>query len=128
MVQELSNMLTFKKTDSTPEIELTESKLVIEGVSIDTPHNVFDQILSTLKERINNVPVSFDVNLYLEYFNTSTANYLIQILQVVELFYIKTKATNVVWNYQSGDMDMLEVGKDLASIVTELPIKLLEVK
>jgi hypothetical protein len=61
-----------------------------------------------------------EVNIRLEYFNTSSSKCLMDLLRRVE----KSAVTaSVNWYYESEDEDMLEAGEDYDAII-ELPFRL----
>ena len=51
----------------------------------------------------------------LEYFNTSTSKYLLQIMQQLETLFDKGVNVTIVWYY--SDEDMQELGNDYQQIV-----------
>ena len=107
-----------------PENHLFE----IEGSS--RPENVRDfyyPIIGTLKEffeetleqnkveEYNKIPFKF--NFKLEYFNSSSAKFIADILVMVEKYHDKGFNLKIYWYFDDGDDDMKEVGEDFSEMV-----------
>lgn len=57
-------------------------------------------------------PVEF--NFDLEYFNSSSAKYILDFCKQIATIPSKGKNVSIKWHYEAEDMDMLEVGKELS--------------
>jgi len=57
-------------------------------------------------------PVVFNFNL--EYFNSSSAKYILDFCKQIATVRLKGKDMTVKWNYEADDMDMLEVGREMS--------------
>ncbi len=57
-------------------------------------------------------PVEF--NFDLEYFNSSSAKYILDFCKQIATIPSKGKDVSIKWHYEAEDMDMLEVGKELS--------------
>ncbi len=101
---------TIEATDSTPEIIIDKEnqKISIKGKIIpENPIKYFAEISPIIMEFYNecdNIKLEFE----LEYFNTSSAKYLFDLLKKFE---DKSKV-EVIWIYENDDEDILEAGQD----------------
>ncbi len=57
-------------------------------------------------------PLEFNINL--EYFNSSSAKYILDFCKQIAAIPSKGKNVRIKWHYEAEDMDMLEVGKELS--------------
>jgi hypothetical protein len=92
-----------------PNIEFYPSgKMLIEGRSM--PENVFALFnpLLIFATEIATEKVDLDINL--EYFNTSTSKKILELLQTLDENE-KIKELNVSWHYESDDEDSYEMGE-----------------
>lgn len=92
-----------------PRVEFnTNGKLLLEGRSM--PEDVF-KLFSPLVEfasEINVDTVDFDINL--EYFNTSTSKKILELLRALDNN-TQILKLNVIWHYEAGDEDSLEMAE-----------------
>lgn len=75
----------------------------------------YEPIIKWIDGYIKNPAEKTEFHMELEYFNTSTSKYLLQILQQFELLLDKGSDVSVVW--YSADEDMEELGNDYQQIV-----------
>ncbi|HRN41549.1 MAG TPA: DUF1987 domain-containing protein [Vicingus sp.] len=119
------------KTDNTPLIKLDNTKHVLEFEGDSRPENVqkfflpimewldnYDKYIYYLKDVNENQLFDINCNFKLEYFNSSSAKYIMDIL----IFLGKISKThqvklNVNWYYDSIDEDMLDAGKEFEKVV-----------
>ncbi len=67
------------------------------------------------------------VDVYLEYFNTSSAKLILDIFKEVEHIHSSGKSKVVIrWKHDKGDLDIMEAGKDY-SIIVAVPFEVVEV-
>ncbi len=104
-------------TKKTPEITIVKESafVIIKGRLIpEDPESIFNKISE-------NIDLVFDQNgkltldLELEYFNTSSARYLYDLLMVLK----QKGSCNIIWRYEEDDEDIFESGKELQEM-TEL--------
>jgi hypothetical protein len=118
--------LIIEKTESTPLIILDPVEKIYEISGQSRPSDVrefYDQIISWLNDFIIYLkdtneykdPVVFTFNL--DYFNSSSSKLIVDICKI--LAGMKTRGYNVTvkWHYEEGDVDMLDVGKEISQIV-----------
>lgn len=107
--------LEIEETKYSPHILLDqkENSFFITGRSI--PNNASEfyepvlQWLKTYRESPNDTTL---FEMHLEYFNTSTHKYLVEILKEISLIDAKK---SIKWIYEEDDDDLLEIGNRLQS-------------
>ncbi len=101
--------LFIEGTDSLPSVGLkTNGKLKIEGRALpENAHQFFQPVIAWAKE-FSHDNIQIDINL--EYFNTSVSKQLLDFLKVVEDNPANKKIT-IVWHYEEGDDEMQESGE-----------------
>ena len=106
-------------TKKTPGVSLDPAgKIALDGRSIpEDASKFFQDILNWVIDYCNNPKESTTVDVELEYFNSGSAKYVMQILR--ELSELRTKGKDLVvnWYYEEGDDDILERGEYYASIL-----------
>jgi hypothetical protein len=123
--------LIFEKTASSPKVVLDPEKNIFEISGESRPANVGafygeilrwvdDYSLHLLKSQDITDPVVF--NFDLEYFNSSSAKYILDFCKQVALVRSKGKNIEVKWKYEQDDIDMLEAGKEMSRI-SKLPFE-----
>ena len=125
------NALKLKSTEFTPEVLLDpkNNKFEISGESRPEDTGEFyktilkwlDQYFSLrywkddqVKGNISDMIFEFKF----EYFNSTSAKYIMDILLKLEKFIIEKKKVKVYWYYEKNDIDMLESGERFASMVS----------
>ncbi len=68
------------------------------------------------------------VVLRLEYINSSSHKYLLELLQVLDEMASKGHPVRLDWFYADNDEDMLEIGEDITSFLKSLDTKLIPFK
>lgn len=115
-----------EETPKTPEINLNAQtgKFTISGRSI--PENsiefykpMFDWLDGYVKEANS----STNVDVKLEYFNTSSSKCLVEVFRRLEEIKSNGNDIEVNWFYEEDDEDMQESGEDFKEIIN-LPIKM----
>ena len=116
-----------KATDLTPEIILApeENKFIIAGKSApEDVRGLYYPVLEWMEEFVASVRKSSrytDSNhlifrLDLEYFNSSSAKYILDFCKQVARVRSNGKNVTVRWHYEDDDMDMLETGREMSRI------------
>lgn len=75
----------------------------------------YEPLIKWIDDYIKNPAEKTEFHMELEYFNTSTSKYLLQILQQFEFMFERGNDVTVVWYYT--DEDMQELGNDYQQIV-----------
>ncbi|MEO6902867.1 MAG: DUF1987 domain-containing protein [Bacteroidia bacterium] len=115
--------LNIKKTEYSPSViyNPTTKQLIFEGES--RPENcgkfyepIIDWITKHIAIEPNNAALIFIFRF--DYFNSTSARYIVKILQTVkELAKHKNNTIRIEWNYEKLDEDMLEAGKEFSEVV-----------
>jgi hypothetical protein len=117
-------------TPKTPTVEFNaeQGKVEIKGRSI--PENsveFYNPLIAWLEEYGNNAKEETQVNIQLEYFNTSSSKCILDVFKKLESLAKAGNNINVNWYYEEDDEDMLEAGEDYQSII-KLPFKMIEIE
>ncbi len=120
------NNIYKESTDKTPEIKFIheEGLLEIKGRSI--PENslkFYEELLEWVENYAKNSKETTNVNIHLEYFNTSSSKCLLDLFKKMESI---ENQVNINWHYEEDDEDMLEAGEDYDAIIN-IPFKMIEV-
>ena len=114
-------------TDKTPEliVEDENGKIGITGVSVpENPNEFYSPLLEDIEAYIQNPKPNTVFEIQLEYFNTSTALVLRNILRKLEPL-SKNSNLEIKWMYESSDEDMMEAGSEFKFLFKELNFELL---
>ena len=103
----------------TPEIIFDPSGAIqITGRSIhEDPAKFFDPLLAWVEDYLSSPEDVTTVNIKLEYFNSGSAKYILNILQLLATVENLNKQLQINWHYEEGDDDILERGEYYASIL-----------
>ena len=117
-------------TQKTPSIEFDANagKVEIKGRSI--PENsieFYNPLIAWLEEYSGNAKETTEVNIQLEYFNTSSSKCILDVFKKLEVIAKAGSDVKVNWFYEEDDEDMLEAGEDYQSII-KLPFKMIEIE
>ena len=118
-------------TPKTPTIKFDAAtgKLEIKGRSI--PENsieFYKPMVDWLEKYGENPATSTEVNIQLEYFNTSSSKCILDVFKKLEHISKQGKSEVVInWYYEEDDEDMLEAGEDYQSIM-HIPFKMKELE
>lgn len=117
-------------TRKTPEIsfDAEQGKVLIEGRSI--PENsieFYKPLVDWLEEYGKNPQEKTEVNIKLEYFNTSSSKCILDVFKKLETIHKDNKDVVINWYYEEDDEDMLEAGEDYQSIL-KIPFKMIEME
>ncbi len=117
-------------TPKTPYVRLDgENGLVeIKGRSIPENSVEFYKPLIDWLEKYGSEPSNeTNVNIQLEYFNTSSSKCILDIFKRLELIHKKGNPVEINWYYEEDDEDMFEAGEDYQSIIS-IPFKMIEME
>lgn len=117
-------------TPKTPYVRLDgENGLVeIKGRSIPENSVEFYKPLIDWLEKYGGEPSNeTNVNIQLEYFNTSSSKCILDIFKRLELIHKKGNPVEINWYYEEDDEDMFEAGEDYQSIIG-IPFKMIEME
>ena len=107
------------KYDSRPENVRKFYYPIIEALN-----EGLEEIVSTGKaDKFKENPYIFSFKL--GYFNSSSAKFILDIMNIARIFYEKGLNILVEWHYQDDDEDMMEAGEDFADFC-EMEFKFIE--
>lgn len=109
------NNLILEATDTSPKIEFNSNgDLLMLGES--RPENVvkfFEPLFAWLDELSNNKPDHITLDFKLEYYNSSSAKFIMEMLLKLNNF----DNVRVKWHYDEMDEDLLESGEEFEKLV-----------
>lgn len=121
--------LLINATSKTPAFSFDSEKKLIEIKGKSTPEDhiaFYSPILDWFDRYILDPPDHTQINVKLDYFNTSSSKVLLKIFRKLELITEAEKKVEVNWFYEVGDWDMKDCGLDYEAIVN-VPFKLIEI-
>lgn len=124
------NSFYLEPTPKTPKISFNveDGSFEISGRSI--PENsieFYKPVLEWLDEYIPSSNGETNLDVKLEYFNTSSSKCLVEIFRRLEKLQKEGKSAAIRWYYEEEDEDMQESGEDFKEII-KLPIKMILVE
>jgi hypothetical protein len=113
--------LILKETDTTPYVCLNAKTFVFEIKGESRPEYVlkfYTPLFDWLKELFNkNNSNSIELNIELEYFNSSSAKCLFDLISLINTYSIENNSKfTVIWSYSEFSDDILESGKELEKL------------
>ncbi len=120
--------LYIQKTFNTPEVQLitAEGNFTIEGRSIpEDPGVFFEKIIRHLNEYYSNPQDLTTFNIKLEYINSGSSKFLLEILRMVKREYDNGHNCLVNWYYEEDDESIQELGQHYQSTIN-IPFKLID--
>ncbi len=117
-----------KKTFNTPEVVFSPDGgiLKIEGRSIpEDPGDFFDNIIDQLKEYYQNPKPLTRVDIKLEYINSGSSKYMLEMMRILKKNYDNGKDCIVNWYYEEDDESIQELGLHYQTTV-QIPFKLID--
>lgn len=121
--------ISIEGTQKTPTVNFNPStgKIEIKGRSI--PENsieFYKPLVDWLEQYLSNAQKLTEVNVQLEYFNTSSSKCILDVFKKLEAIYKAGNEVVINWYYEEDDEDMLEAGEDYQSII-KIPFKMIEI-
>lgn len=121
--------ISIEGTPKTPTItfDTTKGFLEIRGRSI--PENsieFYKPLVDWLEKYATKPQPSTDVNIQLEYFNTSSSKCILDVFKKLEAIHKSGSQVVINWFYEEDDEDMLEAGEDYQAIIN-VPFKMVQV-
>jgi hypothetical protein len=108
------NTLTIDRTSDTPAVELDPQKKLMELVGNSYPENAiefYQPIYDWVHSYFAGASPSLTAVLKLNYFNTSSAKCILNLLTILQNYHAQNRPVNVQWYYDEEDEDMLETGR-----------------
>jgi hypothetical protein len=121
------DLVSLESTRKTPNVLLDPSgRIRIGGRSIpEDASKFYDNILNWVLDYCHTPSDSTVVDIELEYFNSGSAKFVMQILRELSELLAEGKDLKVNWYYEEGDDDILERGEYYSSIL-DLEINFIE--
>ena len=119
--------LNIAATEKSPKVIFDPEKNLFEMEGNSRPENVRDfyyPIIDVLKEYFDGyvkdgkLDKSFKFNFKLDYFNSSSAKFISDIMVVVKTYSEKEVNIKIYWYFEDGDDDMKEVGEDFSDMIS----------
>src|SRR6056297_1842468 len=117
-------------TPKTPTVNFNAEKGNIEIKGRSIPENsieFYKPLVDWLEEYMNSPKELTEVNIQLEYFNTSSSKCILDVFKKLEAIYKGGNEVVINWHYEEDDEDMLEAGEDYQSII-KIPFKMMEIE
>lgn len=124
------NALVIDGTKQTPEVNFNAETGIIEVGGRSIPENSFEfynPLLIWLDEYTSNPAAKTIVKIKLEYFNTSSSKYILEIFKKVKVLHTEEKDITVEWYHDEDDEEMMETGEDYQD-VTGLPFEIIPIE
>ena len=122
--------LSIDGTAKTPSVKFDGQEGVIEIKGRSIPENSieFYKPLVEWLEKYSSTPLDLtQVNVQLEYFNTSSSKCLLDVFKKLEVIFKRGQKVGINWYFEADDEDMLEAGEDYQSIIN-IPFKMIEME
>lgn len=117
-------------TPETPEVLLDagNGQYDISGRSLpENAHAFFQPIIHWFRKLLRTQPtIEVELNLYLDYYNSSTGRYLMELMLDLESHHAEGGAAKIVWNADSDDDLMIEKGTEFQQLL-KLPVEVREI-
>lgn len=115
-------------TRTSPFVSIENGNFEIKGKSIpEDPHEFYSPILHVIQEYLKNPYKNTVLRFQLDYINSGSKKYLINILLSFNEFYLRGNDVKIFWHYEMDDDSILDLGNDLRSMI-RIPFQLIEVK
>ena len=118
--------INIESTPKTPSVmfDSTQGLLVIKGRSIPENSVEFYRPMMEWLDLYSSTPTKkTNVNIQLEYFNTSSSKCILDIFKKLESIHKKGNEILINWFYEQDDEDMQEAGEDYQAII-QIPFKM----
>jgi hypothetical protein len=106
-------------TKQTPEINFDPNGGVLKINGRSIPENTFEffnPVLTWLEEYNQIAPDQTVIHVSLEYFNTSSSKYILEIFKRLKSLLADGKEVLVKWYYEEDDEEMMETGEDYEDV------------
>lgn len=113
-------ILSLKSALKTPEVffDAQQGILEIKGKSIpENAYNFYKKLLDWIDDYKKQPAAKTKLTFQLTYFNSSSAEYILDIMKKLEQIQNAQKQVEIIWLYDEEDEDMLSIGEDFASLL-----------
>ncbi|OFX48724.1 MAG: hypothetical protein A2046_03780 [Bacteroidetes bacterium GWA2_30_7] len=122
----MENILFIEETEETPLIKFDAEKGLMEISGRSLPENAssfFEPVHKWMSEYLSSPAKDTVMNLKLEYFNSSSAKQLMQIILLLEQLHSKSYNVKICWFYSQSDELIESRGRELKNLVN-IPFEL----
>ena len=127
MDKEIMDALILNPTYNSPSVNFNALNGILEisGRSIPERANVFySALIQWVKEYASSKPTKTEVNVNLDYLNSSSHKYIIELLEKLEPVHSDGSRVQVNWYYEEDDDEIKETGKECSELV-KIPFNLI---
>ena len=124
------NPISIEGTPKTPTINFDANKGLVEIKGRSIPENsieFYKPLVDWLENYLSAPKELTQVNIQLEYFNTSSSKCILDVFKKLETIFKSGNEVVINWYYEEDDEDMLEAGEDYQSII-KIPFKMIEIE
>ena len=118
--------LYIARTEETPEVDFnTETRVfLIKGRSLlEDAFSFYTPLIEWLEDYFKQLSGEVKVQIHLDYFNSSSGRYLMDMLCKMESIIEPNQSVSVTWIAEKDDEVMLEKGEEFMSLI-KLPFKI----
>lgn len=122
--------IVIEGTPKTPTVNFEYAKGLIEVRGRSIPENsieFYKPMVDWLEKYAEKPQKKTEVNIQLEYFNTSSSKCILDVFKKLEAIHKADNEVVINWYYEEDDEDMLEAGEDYQSII-RVPFKMIELE
>jgi hypothetical protein len=115
-----------EKTLTTPQVKIlpADGLLTIEGRSIpEDPVDFYSRIIEKMEEYFLNPRIQTRIEIKLEYVNSGSSKYLLELLRAIKHHYDQGSDCLVIWYYEEEDESIHELGDHFLNTI-KLPFQL----
>lgn len=117
-------------TPKTPAVNFDTTSGLLELIGRSIPENsieFYKPILEGLDAYAGSPQAKTNVNIKLEYFNTSSSKCILDVLKKLEGIHKSGNEVVINWYFEEDDEDMEEAGEDYQAII-QVPFNMVEVE
>jgi hypothetical protein len=121
--------INIEGSPKTPSIKFDVEKGILEIRGRSIPENsieFYKPLVDWLDDYAKEPLKKTQVNIHLEYFNTSSSKCILDVFKKLEAIHKAKNDVVIFWYYEEDDEDMLEAGEDYESII-RIPFKMVEI-
>jgi hypothetical protein len=122
--------ISIEGTPKTPTIKFDPATGFLELKGRSIPENsieFYKPLIDLLDKYSANPKPATNVNVQLEYFNTSSSKCILDLFKKLEAINNNGSKVTINWHYEEDDEDMLEAGEDYQAIIN-LPFNMVQVE
>ncbi len=120
--------LYIEPTEITPRVDFDSKSKKFELSGVSRPEDVvafYESIIFKIEKYINQLlknentlaNIKFQLVFDLNYINSASSKYILQILGLFKRIYLKGATVNCTWYYEDLDDQILEDGEDLSDVI-----------